>query len=104
GHHIHGEAWAKRIKTTLKRENLLHRPLHIISANMHSVMNTLYASTALPLEFSRKTSLEVFETLSSPNSSLLRERVFKIAQKEGMIFLEDTSGTNIDVQIIDTGK
>jgi len=40
GHHIHGEIWADRIKQTLQENQLLKRPLHIISANMHSVMNT----------------------------------------------------------------
>ena len=44
GHHIHGEIWANNIKQVLKENNLLERPIHIISANMHSVMNSLFAS------------------------------------------------------------
>jgi hypothetical protein len=47
GHHIHGEIWADNIKGELKKLNLLERPVHIISANMHSVMNTLFAPEAL---------------------------------------------------------
>ena len=43
GHHIYGEIWANTLKKTLKEHNLLERPLHIISANMHSVMNALFA-------------------------------------------------------------
>lgn len=104
GHHIHGEQWAFRIKQTLQQKDLLQRPLHIISANMHSVMNSLYAQKSLPLEFSKKKSLQVFETLSSPNSLKLRDKVTKTALAEGMIFIDDQSGTNIDVQIIDTAK
>lgn len=104
GHHIHGEQWAYRIKQTLQKEGLLKRPLHIISANMHSVMNSLYAPKALPTEFSKKKSMQVFETLSSPTSLKLREKVTKLALSEGMIFLEDQSGTNIDIQIIDSAK
>lgn len=104
GHHIHGERWAYRIKQTLQKQGLLERPLHIISANMHSVMNTLYAEKALPTEFSKKKSMQVFEALSSPTSKLLREKVMKTALSQGMVFLEDASGTNIDVQIIDTAK
>ncbi|MDN3723092.1 hypothetical protein QRD02_01755 [Aequorivita sp. SDUM287046] len=104
GHHIHGEQWAYRIKNSLKEHGLIERPLHIISANMHSVMNSLYASKALPAEFSKKRSLEVFEALSSPTNMKLREKVTKTALSEGMIFIDDTSGTNIDVQIIDTAK
>jgi len=39
GHHIHSEIWADTIKEILKKNNLLNRPIHIISANLHSVMN-----------------------------------------------------------------
>jgi len=104
GHHIHGELWAFHIKQTLQNNGLLERPLHIISANMHSVMNSLYGPKALAAEFSKKKSLEVFEALSSPANIKLREKVTKTALAEGMIFLEDQSGTNIDIQIIDTAQ
>ena len=104
GHHIHGEQWAYRIKHTLQQHGLIERPLHIISANMHSVMNSLYAPKALPTEFSSKKPLEVFEALSSPTNMKLREKVAKTALAEGMLFIEDSSGTNIDVQIIDTAQ
>jgi len=43
GHHIHGEIWANYIKAVLYKNKLLERPIHVISANMHSVMNTLFA-------------------------------------------------------------
>lgn len=104
GHHIHGEVWAQRVKETLKEHKLLKRPIHIISANMHSVMNTLFAPTALAQELTKTSLLEVYETLSSPMSKTLREKVMKVAKKEGMLFIEDTSGTNIDVQIFDSAK
>ena len=104
GHHIHGEQWAYRIKQNLDQQGLLERPLHIISANMHSVMNTLFAETALPKEFSKMKSMQVFESLSSPMSLGLRDKVMKTALAQGMTFLEDMSGTNIDVQIFDTAK
>ncbi|NNE76344.1 MAG: hypothetical protein HKN31_04650, partial [Pricia sp.] len=32
GHHIHGERWANTIKDTLRKNGLLKRPIHIISA------------------------------------------------------------------------
>ncbi|HMK06970.1 MAG TPA: hypothetical protein VK476_05525, partial [Flavobacterium sp.] len=44
GHHIHGEIWATNIKEVLKKNDLLGRPIHIISANMHSVMNSIFAT------------------------------------------------------------
>ncbi|AFL80708.1 hypothetical protein Aeqsu_1212 [Aequorivita sublithincola DSM 14238] len=104
GHHIHGEQWAFSIKHTLQKMGLLKRPIHIISANMHSVMNSLYGPKALPADFSKKKPMEVFEALSSPMNMKMREKVTTIALAEGMIFIEDQSGTNIDIQIIDTAK
>lgn len=104
GHHIHGELWAYRIKQTIQHLGLLERPLHIISANMHSVMNTLFAEKALAQEFSKKKPLEIYESLSSPANKLLQGKVWKTALSQGMVFLEDESGTNIDVQLIDTAK
>ena len=104
GHHIHGEAWADRIKSELKKHGLIERPLHIISANLHSVMNTLYAREALASRFKRKEELDVYEQLSEIKNRSLREKVSEFALGKGMIFIRDESGTNIDVQIIDTAK
>ncbi|QIE59909.1 hypothetical protein G5B37_10130 [Rasiella rasia] len=102
GHHIHGEKWASRIKKVLADQQLLKRPIHIISANMHSVMNTLFAETALPNEAKKYQGLRLFEALSDPKNSKLREKVAKKAKSNGMTLLQDSSGTNIDVQIFDT--
>lgn len=104
GHHIHGEIWADHIKKTLVEKGLLNRKLHIISANMHSVMNTLYAPLALQTELKKKSTQEVYEALSNSANGKLRTKVMKVALEKGMTFLEDHSGTNIDVQIFDTGK
>ena len=104
GHHIHGERWANDIKETLKAHGLLERPIHIISANMHSVMNSLFAKKALSKEYGKTASLEIYEALSSPENGALRNKVISVAKKNGMISLDDTSGTNIDVQIFDTAK
>jgi len=104
GHHIHGEVWAEDIKKALKSGNLIHRPIHIISANMHSVMNSLYAPLALKNEFKKKSKLEIYELLSEAGSSKLREKVEKVALKNGMTYLADESGTNINVQIFDMNK
>ena len=104
GHHIHGERWALRIKEVMDENSLLDRPLHIISANMHSVMNTLYAPTALATELKKGSLLEVFEALSDDNNQALRDKVFKSASENGMIYVKDASGTNINVQIFDTEK
>ncbi|MFC5194213.1 MULTISPECIES: DUF6909 family protein [Bizionia] len=104
GHHIHGEIWADNIKNILHKNNLLERPIHIISANMHSVMNTIYAPTALKSLLGKKTIFQVYEEISKKENESLREKVTKQALQGGMIYIPDTSGTNIDVQIFDTEK
>ncbi|PIB33278.1 hypothetical protein BFP78_03190 [Gaetbulibacter sp. 5U11] len=104
GHHIHGEIWANTIKNTLKKEGLLERPIHIISANLHSVMNTLYSPIALKAETSKTEIFKVYEALSQSDNKALRNKVTQKALQQGMIFIPDTSGTNIDVQIFDTAK
>lgn len=104
GHHIHGEIWADNIKEVLHKNELLERPIHVISANMHSVMNTLFAPSALQSLMSKKTAFQVYEDLSKAENNELRNKVTKEALQHGMIFIPDTSGTNIDVQIFDTSK
>ncbi|NVK51770.1 MAG: hypothetical protein HWD85_02470 [Flavobacteriaceae bacterium] len=104
GQHIYGEIWANNIKETLQNNNLLERPLHIVSANMHSVMNSIYAKAALPKEAANSKNFELFELLSNKDSKELQKKVKNYASKNGLIYLEDTSKTNINVQIIDTSK
>ncbi|MGE5943827.1 MAG: DUF6909 family protein [Flavobacteriales bacterium] len=104
GHHIHGEIWADSIKDILYKNGLLQRPIHIISANMHSVMNTLFAPESLKAEFPNKDVYEIYEQLSKKENHDIRNKVTITALENGMVFIEDTSGTNIDVQIFDTSK
>ena len=104
GHHIHGERWANSIKEVLLKRGLMNRPIHIISANMHSVMNSLFARKVLAKEFPDKDNLEIYEALSSSSNLALRKKVIKAAEKQGMIGIKDTSGTNIDVQLFDMAK
>jgi len=104
GHHIHGEIWAQNIKKTLKENDLIHRPIHIISANMHSVMNTIYAPVALKTELKKASKLDIYELLSESENKKLRSRVEKAAIQNGMLYVADESGTNINVQIFDMCK
>lgn len=104
GHHIHGEVWANKIKETLLNNNLLHKPIHVISANMHSVMNTLFVPIALKTELKKASNFEIYEALSEDKNSALRNKVSKVALDNGMYYLKDGSGTNINVQIFDMSK
>ncbi|MFP9116884.1 DUF6909 family protein [Flavobacterium sp. RNTU_13] len=104
GHHIHGEIWADNIKAVLKQNGLLQRPIHIISANMHSVMNSVFAPSLFKGKYKDKDDFFIYEELSRSDNGTLRDKVQETALKNGMIYMPDTSGTNIDVQIFDTAK
>ncbi len=101
GHHVYGEIWANNIKKHLHKQNLLQRPIHIISSNMHSVLNVLFAQNALKTE---KNEMALYKDLSQDKHQKMRDKVTALAKKNGMIYLKDQSGTNIDVQIFDTSK
>jgi hypothetical protein len=104
GHHIYGEIWANTIKKVLEKENLINRPIHIISANMHSVMNSIYAPIFLTKEFKEHSGLALFELLSNENNTALQKKVKEKASNMGLTYIKDTSGANINVQVIDTAK
>jgi hypothetical protein len=104
GHHIHGEIWANNIKKVLKANHLLHKPIHIISANMHSVMNSIFAKEVLKTKIKETTEFSIYQELSKSGAAQLRQKVTDFALKQGMIEIPDTSGTNIDVQLFDTSK
>lgn len=100
GHHLYGDLWASRIKQTLLDNELDKRPIHIISANMHSVMNSIYG----PLIHGEQKDFSLYEKLSQEENESMRKEVKNFAAKNGLIYLADESGTNINVQIIDTAK
>lgn len=104
GHHIHGDKWAARIKKHLIDHHLFDRPLHIISANLHSVMNSLYGPKALAAKLKNKDRMELFAQLSDASSKKDRDAIKKHALANGMTYLRDDSGTNIDVQIFDMSE
>ena len=104
GHHYYGEIWAKAIKQTLLEKGLLERPIHIISANMHSVMNSLYAPIALRRELPNADLEDYARSLSLPENGNWRHKVEHYALRHGMLMLNDQSGTNIPVQIFDTAQ
>jgi len=104
GHHLHGEHWAQAIKQAIYDNKLEGRPLHIISAYLHSVMNSLYAEAALQKLLPKKTHEELFPLLSMPENGELRQKVSRYASLHGMRQLDDTSGTNVSVQLFDLAK
>jgi hypothetical protein len=104
GHHLYGERWANHIKHFLQKQNLHKRPLHIISANPHSVMNSLFATAGVTKGQFEGNIYELALHLSRPESAGLRKQVAKYADENGLYEVEDIAGTSIIVQVIDTEK
>jgi hypothetical protein len=104
GHHFYGELWSDNIKNALYKHHLIDRPLNIISANLHSVLNCVYAKAALKNEAKGKSLDEIALLLSKDETGKLQERVRKYAENHGMMQIEDNTGTNLAVQIIDADK
>jgi hypothetical protein len=99
GHHVYGEAWTNNIKHFLENKNWLQRPIHIISANLHSFKNALYGFAALGAKSYPSVSKLAQATASKKD---LDVKITEFAQQNGLSLLADVAGTNLDVQIIDT--
>ena len=102
GHHEYARQWSFSIKTNLQTLNLLKRPIHIFSANLHSIINTLYGYGSDP-EFAQDHACndiyKLFSKLFTHN-----EHINKFARQHGFHELPDQSGANINCQLIDTAE
>ena len=105
GHHYFGEKWALNIKAVLLERKLIERPIHIISANLHSVANSIFGEAALGPKLKKHKGLfEYARAMSQTDYKHLRPLVFELARKNGLIEIADNSGTNLGVQLFDTAK
>lgn len=102
GHHKYGKPWAAAIKAKLIELGLDQRPLHIISANLHSVVNLLYGPAALGAGKGKGGVGEVVDMVCR----LLEERtdVCAVGAEAGLYLMADSAGTHVDCQIIDTAR
>ena len=99
GHHFHGERWANQLCRALEQHGLSGRPLHLISANQHSFLNTLYGEGALQ---KHAEDMGFFGQFIADEKK--QKKVYNFASKQGFIDVEDNSGCNVRAQIIDTDK
>lgn len=96
----HARKWAASVKSRLCELGLENRPLHVISANMHSVVNLLYGYAAAGKQQDSAVCQDLYDF-----AGLLRglgDRVDAFACENGCCRLTDKSGSQIDCQIIDT--
>ena len=100
GHHIYSSTWAQLIKKKLSELKFVCRPVHIISANMHSVVNLLYGYAALIKNKKNAEYEDIYAFINSIKNKT--DKIIDFAKKHGLYELKDVSGTHIDCQIIDT--
>ncbi len=103
-HQRYGQQWSDDIKAKLKDLGLDRRPLHIISANLHSVVNLVYGYAAA--KECRIAAGHSEDPLYAFIQCIAREggEIIDYARQHGFYELPDRSGTHIDCQIIDTAK
>lgn len=101
GHHKYASLWADSLKRTLYQSGLHERPLHVISANMHSVRNLLYGAGTLD-DAGETVPEDIYEMVK--NLKGRDEQVMRYGGKNGFVFLQDNTGSNIDVNIIDCSR
>lgn len=97
-HQKYASLWAKKLKDKLIALNLQHRPIHVISANMHSIRNLLYGPGALAAS---KEAVPDDLFLMVRELRDMEEIIASYAKNHGFIFQEDESGSTIDANIID---
>jgi hypothetical protein len=101
-HQVYGKKWAATIIEKLLELNLENRPLHIISSNLHSVVNLLYGYAAVGAGMDKTTTQDLYAFVRE-----LRRRGAEVrdyARGHGFFELPDNSGAHIDCQIIDTTR
>ncbi|MBF0113369.1 MAG: hypothetical protein HQK74_11650 [Desulfamplus sp.] len=101
GHQRYGKLWASKVDHEIFSRNLHHRALHIISANLHSVVNLIYGYAAT--KFSLKANVDTKDIYAF--CAALKDKssqILEFALKRGLYLIPDQSGANIDCQLIDT--
>ena len=99
GQQEYEKKWATDIKAQLVSQDLHRRPIHIISANMHSVLNMIYGFPALGQTKDHEDGnwVDFFHNLR-----VHQGEIENFAAAHGFFNLPDDSGAHIDSQIIDT--
>lgn len=100
GYHRYGKVWAADLKARLFELGLENRPLHIVSSNLHSVVNLLYGYGAANGAGLSPKNRELYRFLSSLRYK--KDEVLAYAEAHGLVSLTDRSGANIHCQMIDT--
>ncbi len=96
----HARQWAAKIKETLCSLSFQDRPLHIISANLHSIINLIYGYAAFKEDSDQQPESSLYELIQEIRDK--GDSIKAFAAQHGCHMIPDTSGSQIDCQLIDT--
>jgi hypothetical protein len=102
GHQRYGRVWAEDIRAKLLSMDLLKRPIHIISANLHSVVNLLYGFAAINKSKTMSIEDDLYQFIHQIRT--VGEEIKAYGDAHGLTTVCDRSGTHIDCQIIDSKR
>ena len=91
-------SWAENLKRQLLQLGFIDRRIHVVSANMHSMRNLVYGAGALAAS-GQTVPKDLFEMVRFLRG--YTGDVEEYAKKSGYSFVDDLSGSAIDVHIID---
>lgn len=97
-HQKYASLWARKLKEILCRLHFQYRPVHVVSANMHSMRNLLFGPKVLA-ELGDEVPEDIYEMVRAVRDKEVPRSAF--TKDRGFIYLRDDSGSNIDVNIID---
>ena len=100
GYQEYEKKWARRIHEKLIQLGLADRPLHVVSANLHSVRNTLYAFAAMGDNHEGEPGEDAYAFALHTRDRA--EEITAYALKHGFYDVKDESGCHVDCQLIDT--
>jgi Family of unknown function (DUF6909) len=101
-HQTCGKKWAATIKEKLGELGLEDRPVHIISANRHSVVNLIYGYQALSAAEKKPADRDLYDFIMDLVDQGKPVRDF--AGRYGLTEIEDRSGAQSNIQLIDMAK
>ena len=101
-HQTCGKKWAATAKDKLCELGLEDRPLHIISANLHSVVNLIYGYQAVISEEKKPGDRNLYDFILDIVDK--GEQIKTFAGTHGFVEIEDRSGAQTNIQIIDTAE
>jgi len=101
GRHKYATLWANSVKRNLHDLGLHERPIHVLSANMHSMKNICYGAGFLK-EKGGTVPGDLYDMIGELRN--LDDKINHFASAFGFSYLRDTSESGIDVMIFDTSK